>query len=63
MDELVYLMASVDAKVSECIKQYIQLHEDGLLSATDTLLKIDKCLTIARIKNREQLLFDYPKML
>ena len=63
MDELVYLMASVDEKVNECIEQYIQLYKDGLLSAMDTLMGIDKILTIARTENREQLLLEYHKML
>ena len=48
MDELVYLMTSVDEKVNDCIEQYIQIHKAGLLSATDSLLEIDKCLTISR---------------
>ena len=63
MDELVCLMASVDEKVHECIEQYIQLHKAGLLSATDALLEIDKCLTISRTENREQLLYKYREML
>ena len=63
MDELVYLMASVDEKVNECIRQYIQIHKAGLLSATDALLEIDKCLTISRTENREQLLYKYREML
>ena len=63
MNELVYLMASVDEKVNECIEHYIQLHKAGLLSVTDALIEIDKCLTIARTENREQLLLEYHKML
>ena len=63
MDELVYLMTSVDEKVNECIEQYIQIHKAGLLSATDALLEIDKCLTISRTENREQLLYKYREML
>ena len=63
MDELVCLMASVDEKVHDCIKQYIQLHKAGLLSATDALLEIDKILQISRMENREQLLYKYREML
>ena len=63
MDELVYLVASVDEKVNECIEQYIQLHKAGLLSAAYALLEIDKILIIARTENREQLLYKYREML